>query len=263
MKKTTIISIIFLTSVLLSCMGEEKRIIPEFELTQSMLNDLISDQNPAIRENISANPERFLKLVDFMLSLPEELLYLADKKHAVTRDQAPTNTVSPYDYGISVTRKERVVSSLIIESLKEMYDAAQEEGINIVFASGYRSFDYQEKLYNRYIEEMGQEEADRISARPGTSQHQLGTAVDFGSITDEYAETAEGKWLYAHAGDFGFSLSYPDGLEEITGYKWECWHYRYITVKGVELQNEFFSGVQQYLMEFWYHNKHILKEARG
>jgi D-alanyl-D-alanine carboxypeptidase len=248
--------------MLLSCFAEEKNIIPSFNLTHDSLKELISDLSPDIQNNILAEPVRFLQLADFMLRQPEELFYLADKNHAITREQAPTEVVSPYDYGISVTRKERVVSSLIIDSLKSLCDSARAEGLDIVFASGYRPYDYQEKLYNGYVEQLGREEADRISARPGTSQHQLGTAVDFGSISDDYAYTDEGKWLKEHAGQFGFSLSYPEGLEKITGYKWECWHYRYITREAVEMQDKYFSGIQQYLIEFWDSKKKELKESR-
>jgi len=209
-----------------------------------------------------ANPYRFLHLADKMLQQPEELFYLTDKNHAITREQAPEEVVSPYDYGISVTRKNRTVSSLIIDQLKNLSDSAEEMGLNIVFASGYRPYDYQETIYNRYVNEMGQEEADRVSARPGTSQHQLGTAIDFGTITDEYALTPEGKWLAENAGKFGFSLSYPKGYEHVTGYKWECWHYRFITIEGVTMQREFFSDIQQFLIEFWHENKGELSRSR-
>jgi zinc D-Ala-D-Ala carboxypeptidase len=257
-----------ITAVLLSifstsgCFSGEQLIHPSFNLTDSSLREITKDLNPEIRERINENSYRFLKLTDSLLNQPEELFFLADKNHAVTREQAPKELVSPYDYGISASVAERVVSSLIIEQLKNLSESAAKEGLDIIFASGYRPYDYQEKLYNRYVEQMGQAEADRISARPGTSQHQLGTAVDFGSISDEYALTDEGKWLADNAGEFGFSLSYPEGYEEITGYKWECWHYRFITIDGVEMQKEFFSDIQQYLIEFWHYHKEDLKESR-
>ncbi|MDA3809709.1 MAG: M15 family metallopeptidase [Spirochaetaceae bacterium] len=259
--KRTLITCILLAYILTSCYSEEKNIHPSFNLNIKTLEEIIYDLNQEIQRKILDNPVRFLELSDFMLSQPEELFFLADKEHAITKEQAPEETVKPSDYGISYTVKDREVSSLIINQLKKMYDAAAKEGIELIFASGYRPFDYQEIIYNRYVKELGQEEADRISAKPGTSQHQLGTAVDFGSISDEYANTPEGIWLFENAGQFGFSLSYPDGLEDLTGYKWENWHYRYITPEGIKMQNEFFLQTQQYLMKFWDNHKEQLKNV--
>ena len=79
------------------------------------------------------------------------------------------------------------------KSLRLMGEGAKQDGITLVVSSTFRSYDYQKIVYERNVKQMGQEAADRESARPGTSQHQLGTAVDFGSITDEFAETKAGK----------------------------------------------------------------------
>ena len=105
-------------------------------------------------------------------------------------------------------------------------------------------------MYNRNVREMGQAAADRESARPGTSQHQLGTVIDFGSITDDFADTKAGKWLAENAASFGWSLSFPQGYEDVTGYRWECWHYRYIGKKAADFQKKWFSDVQQFMLEF-------------
>lgn len=131
-----------------------------------------------------------------------------------------------------------------------MGQAALREDIKLVVSSSYRSWEYQENLYNRNVRQLGKEVADRESAPPGASQHQLGTVVDFGSITDAYAETVAGKWLLANSARFGWSLSYPQGYESITGYRWECWHYRYIGIQATVFQKEWFGDVQQYMLEF-------------
>ena len=126
----------------------------------------------------------------------------------------------------------------------------KKDGITLLVSSTYRSYDYQKKLFARYVAQDGEALAERYSARAGTSQHQLGTAIDFGSITDEFAETKQGKWLYAHAAEYGFSLSFPAGYEDVTGYMWECWHYRYIGKDACALQKKWFGDIQQYMMEF-------------
>ena len=117
-------------------------------------------------------------------------------------------------------------------------------------SSAYRSYDYQAGLYNRHVEQLGKAAADRVSARPGHSQHQLGTTIDFGSIAAGYGETPNGRWLAAHAWRFGFSLSYPAGYEEYTGYDYEPWHFRYLGRVGTRLEREFFAGLQQRFLVF-------------
>ena len=139
---------------------------------------------------------------------------------------------------------------------------ARADGVTLLFSSSYRSYDYQKVVYEREVKTYGQETADRESAHPGASQHQLGTAIDFGSITDAFAATKAGRWLAAHAEDFGFSLSYPRGYEEVTGYRWESWHYRYIGRPAARLQRECFQDVQQYLLEFIHDNRAALEAAR-
>jgi len=77
-----------------------------------------------------------------------------------------------------------------------------------------------------------------------------GYKVALCDITDEFAQTKQGRWLAANAGTYGWSLSFPDGYEDVTGYRWECWHYRYIGVEAVEFQRKWFSDVQQFMLEF-------------
>jgi D-alanyl-D-alanine carboxypeptidase len=135
--------------------------------------------------------------------------------------------------------KKRRVRSQVADALEIMAQAAQAEGAKLNVDSGYRSYSTQHNLFYRYAKRDGVLAAERYSARPGQSEHQLGTAVDFGGTnrdySDGFADTSQGKWLLANAYKFGFALSYPRGSEEITGYKYEPWHYRYI---GVELALE-------------------------
>jgi D-alanyl-D-alanine carboxypeptidase len=121
--------------------------------------------------------------------------------------------------------------------------------VTLVFSSAYRSYEYQAEVYARHVREMGQAAADRASARPGHSQHQLGTVVDFGSIDNSFAESMAGLWMAANAGRFGFSLSYPKGAEGQTGYDWESWHYRYVGKAAAALEAEYF-GLQHWMMVF-------------
>ena len=97
----------------------------------------------------------------------------------------------------------------------------------------------------------GIEEAERESARAGTSQHQAGCAIDFGNIEDSFINTKEGLWLSENAHKYGWSLSFPKGYEDVTGYRWECWHYRYLGKTFLEIQQKWFNNIQQFALEFF------------
>lgn len=193
-------------------------------------------------------------LADLQQVLAEDadnLLTLVDKQHYLAADFVPADIVAlkANDFYL-LNRNDLSLRVPVEKSLREMGSAAKADGINLVVSSTYRSYDYQKNLYERNVRQLGKEVADRESAPPGASQHQLGVAVDFGSITDDFAQTKQGRWLASNAGNYGWSLSFPDGYEDVTGYRWECWHYRYIGVTAVEFQKKWFSDVQQFMLEF-------------
>lgn len=203
-------------------------------------------------QKIQADRDRFVAELEALLSAdPDGLLELVDKKHELPADRSPRDLV-PLGWGRSYkpNRDGLSLRAGAEGALEKMAAAARKDGVTLLVSSSYRSYDYQKTVYERNVREMGKDAADRESARPGTSQHQLGTAVDFGSITDEFALTLAGKWLVLHAGEYGWSLSFPEGLEAVTGYRWESWHYRYIGVEAAAFQKKWFADIQQYLMEF-------------
>lgn len=120
-------------------------------------------------------------------------------------------------------------------AFEQMAADARTAGFELVAFSTYRSFEYQDTLYNNYVNRDGKENADRYSARPGYSEHQTGLAFDIGEkgkedlwLTEEFGETGAGKWLVENAHNYGFILRYPKGKEAITGYMYESWHFRYL-----------------------------------
>lgn len=110
----------------------------------------------------------------------------------------------------------------------DMQEDAYAKGLNIYIASGFRSYDYQSQLYQRYVDRSGKEQADRYSARPGHSEHQTGLAFDLNSIDISFADTDEYEWVKRHCYEYGFIIRYPEGAEDITGYMYEPWHLRYL-----------------------------------
>lgn len=124
----------------------------------------------------------------------------------------------------------------------QMAADAKALGFDLVAFSGFRSYEYQTTLYNNYVNRDGKEEADRYSARPGHSEHQTGLAFDIGEqsqqhlwLTAEFGETPAGKWLADNAHNYGFILRYPEGKEDVTGFMYESWHFRYL---GIEKATE-------------------------
>ncbi|MBQ5335751.1 MAG: D-alanyl-D-alanine carboxypeptidase family protein [Oscillospiraceae bacterium] len=110
----------------------------------------------------------------------------------------------------------------------EMQKAAAKEGITLTICSGFRDYNTQKALYNRYVNRDGKAEADRYSARPGHSEHQTGLAMDINRADKSFTGTKEQKWLAANCVKYGFIIRYPEGKENITGYMYESWHIRYL-----------------------------------
>jgi len=215
-------------------------------LTNAQLPQNISKK---IQESIAENPSFILDLFSILQTDPY-LWVLVDKQHSLSRDYEPDDLVELKSGSYRVNRAGLLLRSAAASSLEEMSAAARKEGLTLTASSAYRSYGYQVEVYARNVREMGQEAADRESARAGHSQHQLGLVIDFGSITDAFAATAEGRWLAANACSFGWSLSYPQGYEDITGYRWECWHYRYVGAQLAEFIDVYFDGIQQYALRF-------------
>ena len=129
----------------------------------------------------------------------------------------------------------------------KMQSAAAEEGLNIYISSGFRSYDYQAGLYERYVERSGKAEADRYSARPGHSEHQTGLAFDLNSIDITFADTEEYEWVKAHCAEYGFIIRYPEGKESITGYMYEPWHIRYLGIDTAKKVTDSGLTLEEYL----------------
>ena len=223
---------------------------PGFSITMPDLEEVLAAVEPNSGARIRARPQVFLDLMAKMLTAPQAFHRLVDKQHALESDHGPGDLVAMEGYPITTNRPGHRLSRRIMPDLLAMIEAARSDGIELMVSSAYRSYEYQAGLYQRHVEQFGKEAADRVSARPGHSQHQLGTTIDFGSIAAGYGETPNGRWLAAHAWRFGFSLSYLEGQEEVTGYDYEPWHFRYLGRVGTRLEREFFGSLQQPFLVF-------------
>ncbi len=191
------------------------------------------------------------ELEDVIRQDQDGLLTFCSKQRLLSSDYAPADLVPVRTTdSYTVNRNDLSLRRAAAENLAALGAAARADGITLSVSSAYRSYQYQEKLYARNVAELGQEAADRESARPGSSQHQLGVVADFGSVTDDFARTAAGRWLDANAGQYGWSLSFPQGYEDVTGFRWECWQYRYVGLAACRLQKKWFNNVQHFMLEF-------------
>ena len=115
-----------------------------------------------------------------------------------------------------------------------MWNDAKEEGLLLIVNSSYRDYEVQDAVWKEYAEVHGEEWADNKAARAGSSEHETGLALDIVTnnvVMNEFENTDEFKWLQKNAYKYGFILRYPKNKENITGYEYESWHYRYVGEK--------------------------------
>jgi len=242
-------------------------IVTTFAVILTYYTAAAKDNRPTDRLNMTIYnaelPEKFAKKIDaaaagspaFMadlrtcLSGEKYLRELVDKQHPLSPDYVPDDLVM-LEEGIYQLIRPEPLRRAAVESLNKMAAAARKDGVTLAISSAYRSYEYQTKVYNRNVRELGQKLADQESARPGTSQHQTGLTVDFYPVNESFANSAAGHWLVANASRFGWSLSFPKGHEAATGYKWESWHYRYVGLDIARFIDNYFDGVQHYALRF-------------
>jgi D-alanyl-D-alanine carboxypeptidase len=199
--------------------------------------------------NLTQGPDFVMELLT-VLEGDSYLYLLVDKQHGLNQNYVPTDLVELVSGSYRINRQGLMLRKAAAEALETMAAAARLDGVTMIAASAYRSYQNQEEIYNRNVRQMGQQAADRESARPGHSQHQLGLVLDFHPIDDSFAATSASAWLKTNASSFGWSLSYPDGYEELTGYRWESWHYRYVGQDLAAFIDRYFDGIQQYALQF-------------
>lgn len=166
----------------------------------------------------------------FVVACGDPLVPL-DKRHRLEADCAPAD-LRPVPEAFAWGPQSVVAAAL--GPLVEMLENAAAAGHRIVVLSAYRSYEVQQGAFRSHVESLGLEQAERVSARPGHSEHQLGTTVDFASaavgyqLVQAFGDTPEGRWLAERAHEYGFALSYPRGAEAVTGYQYEPWHFRWL-----------------------------------
>lgn len=171
---------------------------------------------------------------------------IANKTYPLPSDYVPKNTHT--DAGTQKYCQTCIVNDAW-DAWTVMKADATALGLNIWIQSGYRSYEAQKGLYDKYVARDGKTAADTYSARAGYSEHQSGYAFDLNTITDAFANTEEGKWVNENAYRYGFIIRYPKGKEDITGYKYESWHLRYV---GKTLAEKLYNNGNWITMEEYF-----------
>ena len=170
-----------------------------------------------------------------VITEPDIHMVLVNKNYKLPNNYIPED-LEPIS--VLYSNEDKYLRKDAKEAFENLSRDASVLGYKIIAVSAYRDYHYQDKLYNNYIEEKGNDYADKCSARPGHSEHQTGLAVDvMGSNNDydEFENSIEFEWMKNNAHKYGFILRYPENKTKITGFKYEPWHYRYV---GVELATE-------------------------
>ena len=157
------------------------------------------------------------------------LLFLANRQWRVSKMYKPELREA------DVTGQVRKMRPDAAAALEEMFAACKAEtGVTLKSVSGFRSYDTQNTIYNNKVNRTGsKKKADEYVAQPGASEHQLGMAMDVGqsgktNLSASFGSTEGGKWIREHCWEYGFILRYGEEWEDVTGYKYEPWHVRYV-----------------------------------
>lgn len=165
--------------------------------------------------------------------VPDDLWVVVNRLRPLPDGYVPADLVQVED---------EQVRAVVVEPLARMRADAAAQGVQLTLLSGYRSYEHQLQVHQRWTDLLGDERADQVSAEAGRSEHQTGLAVDLGSGSQPgcdldgcFATTVEGQWLAEHAQEYGFLVRYTEQNQDQTGYAPEGWHLRYV---GDELVTE-------------------------
>jgi zinc D-Ala-D-Ala carboxypeptidase len=156
---------------------------------------------------------------------------VVDPGHRLRHDFAPPDLVNVSAAGFE--RTGDTIRRIVVADLADLRHAAETNGTPFIIVSAFRSYEYQQRLFDNQVEAVGEAEAETSTALPGHSEHQLGTTIDIldpaaAELTTAFATTPTGRWVAAHAHEYGFVMSYPNEAREQTCYDFEPWHLRYV-----------------------------------
>jgi len=171
-----------------------------------------------------------------LVTNPNDLTVIVNKYNHIDKDFVPNNLVTLFD-----SKNNAKMVKEAADAYKKFIEAANRDGLTLESTTGYRSYSFQNTLYTNYVKEDGKELADTYSARPGSSEHQLGLAVDLNNPNVEGKRLSDNdyKWVLENSYKYGFIVRYTKDGIPITGYMEEPWHIRYL---GIELATKVYES---------------------
>ena len=210
-------------------------------------------QNPTTKK--SSSPGVRLLTEPQMISLPENdsewKLVLLNTFYRVNE-----NVDEEINFVPAIKGSGELLDYRVAEAYQKMYDAGKADGVTLTPVSGYRSYSKQKYLYNNLVQEYladgySQEESEALASTrrmpPGSSEHNIGIAMDIGWVDSRFADSAEYAWLCEHADDYGFILRYTEENKRYTGVKAEPWHWRYVGVENASKIKASGLSLEEYL----------------
>lgn len=183
--------------------------------------------SPSASPSATPSPSPSAQAVD--ITSDDSIDRIVNRSHPVDPSYVPADLVIP-DVPMNNTQTIRKEAA---DAMKEMFDAADQDGIHLYLISGYRSYETQVSLYHTYLARFGNDYTEHLDCHPGASEHQLGLAADFGTVDQAcelstcFSDTDASQWLMNNAWKYGWILRYPQGKEAVTGIMYSPWNYRY------------------------------------
>lgn len=196
-----------------------------------------------------------------IISEPESITALVNKKYALPDDYEPSELIYPdINFIFSEKLDKRKLRKEAADAIAQLFAGAAEDDITLLGVSAYRSNATQKALFERYVKRDGIEQANTYSAVPGHSEHETGLAIDVTGGDGKcaamscFGDSKEATWLAEHAAEYGFVVRYPEGKQQITGYMYEPWHIRYV---GITVAQE--VAAQNLTLEEYFNTAIVLR----
>ena len=234
---STLMSIFLISSLLVGCIKNEdsnleveinqnKNEKTEEEIAKEEADRLAKEEADRLAKEEAEKEAKIQAIKD------NPMMMLVNRDNLLASDFIPNDLVN-LDINFQNYPNERTLKKEGADAAKEMFDAAKKDGVKLIGASGYRSYKLQKQIYDTRVSEKGLEEASKYIAIPGASEHQSGLALDilsteYQNLDSGFENTEAFKWLIDNCHKYGFILRYLKGKEDITGYSYEPWHFRYI-----------------------------------